>query len=126
MPVRRAEHGFQTCGLAVVSLGMAASAAQTPPPTVTPEMRGDIFMARKMYREAAEAYKEGPRDSAVLLNKIAIAYHQMNSSRWRSGITGSRSRRARAMPRRSIIWDRILRAKKLSARHWGIQEGHPH
>src|ERR1700722_11676119 len=25
---------------------------------VTPEMRGDIFMARKMFREAAEAFKE--------------------------------------------------------------------
>jgi Tfp pilus assembly protein PilF len=44
---------------------------------ITPEMRGDIFMAKKMYREAAEAYKEGPKDSAVLLNKTGIAYHQM-------------------------------------------------
>ena len=32
-----------------------------PPAVITPEMRGDIFMARKMYREAAEAYKEGPK-----------------------------------------------------------------
>jgi tetratricopeptide (TPR) repeat protein len=44
---------------------------------VTPEMRGDIFMARKMYREALETYKTGPMDSAVLCNKIGIAYHQM-------------------------------------------------
>jgi tetratricopeptide (TPR) repeat protein len=50
--------------------------AQKPKTAITPEMRGDIFMARKMYREAAETYKEGPK-SAVLLNKIAIAYHQM-------------------------------------------------
>ena len=54
-----------------------AAAAQKPKPIVTPEMRGDILMARKMYREAAEAYKEGPKDSAVLLNKTGIAYHQM-------------------------------------------------
>jgi tetratricopeptide (TPR) repeat protein len=47
-----------------------------PPVMVTAEMRGDIFMARKMYREAAAAYKEGPKDSAVLLNKTGIAYHQ--------------------------------------------------
>ena len=40
-------------------------------------MRGDIFMAEKMYREAVEAYKEGSHDSAVLLNKTGIAYHQM-------------------------------------------------
>ncbi len=48
-----------------------------PKPIVSPEMRGDILMARKMYREAAEAYKEGPKDSAILLNKTGIAYHQM-------------------------------------------------
>jgi len=35
------------------------------------------MMARKMYREAVEVYKEGPRDSAVIWNKIGIAYHQM-------------------------------------------------
>ena len=44
---------------------------------VTPEMRGDIFMARKMFREAVETYKEGPADSAVLMNKTGIGYHQM-------------------------------------------------
>ena len=56
----------------------AASPAQrTTAPNVTPEMRGDIFMARKMYREAVEAYREGPKNSAVLLNKTGIAYHQM-------------------------------------------------
>jgi tetratricopeptide (TPR) repeat protein len=55
---------------------------QTAPSTesarnVTPEMRGDIFMARKMYREALETYKTGPADSAVIANKIGIAYHQL-------------------------------------------------
>ncbi|HVO97700.1 MAG TPA: tetratricopeptide repeat protein [Bryobacteraceae bacterium] len=44
---------------------------------ITPEMRGDIFMARKMYREAIEMYKTGPLDSAVLANKIGIGYHQL-------------------------------------------------
>jgi tetratricopeptide (TPR) repeat protein len=41
------------------------------------EMRGDIFMARKMYREAVEAYKQAPQDSPVILNKIGIGYHQL-------------------------------------------------
>ncbi len=55
--------------------------AQTPPapaPTkdVGPEMRGDIQMARKMYREAIDSYKESP-ESPVILNKIGIGYHQM-------------------------------------------------
>ena len=44
---------------------------------VTPELRGDIFMARKMFREAVETYKQGPEDSAVIANKTGIAYHQM-------------------------------------------------
>lgn len=56
----------------------AADPAQAPPKEkVTPEVRGDIFMARKMYREAVDAYKEGPKSDAVLLNKTGIAYHQM-------------------------------------------------
>ncbi len=57
--------------------GQASAVQPSKPLTlVTPEMRGDICMARKMYREAAEAYKEGP-PSAVLLNKTGISYHQM-------------------------------------------------
>jgi tetratricopeptide (TPR) repeat protein len=43
------------------------------------EMRGDILMARKMYREAAEVYLEGPQDNHILANKLGIAYHQMLS-----------------------------------------------
>jgi len=48
-----------------------------PSPELTPERRGDILMARKMYREAVESYKQGPLDSPVIWNKIGIAYHQM-------------------------------------------------
>jgi len=48
-----------------------------PPEPLSPEKRGDILMARKMYREAAETYKEVKPDSAVMQNKIGIAYHQM-------------------------------------------------
>jgi tetratricopeptide (TPR) repeat protein len=44
---------------------------------LSPEKRGDILMARKMYREAAEIYKESAPDSAIIQNKIGIAYHQM-------------------------------------------------
>ncbi|MBZ5609088.1 MAG: tetratricopeptide repeat protein [Acidobacteriia bacterium] len=57
--------------------GQAPARPQNPQQAITPEVRGDILMARKMYREAAEAYKEGPKDSAVLLNKTGIAYHQL-------------------------------------------------
>jgi tetratricopeptide (TPR) repeat protein len=45
---------------------------------LTPEMRGDIMMARKMYREAADMYSAAGADkSAVLANKMGIAHHQM-------------------------------------------------
>jgi tetratricopeptide (TPR) repeat protein len=44
---------------------------------VTPELRGDIFMAKKQYREAIEAFKQGSPKDPVLWNKTGIAYHQM-------------------------------------------------
>ncbi|HTU45619.1 MAG TPA: tetratricopeptide repeat protein [Bryobacteraceae bacterium] len=45
-------------------------------PPITPELRGDIYMARKMYREAIDTYRESP-DSPVIANKIGIAFHQL-------------------------------------------------
>ena len=47
------------------------------PKTLTPEMRGDILMARKMYREAIDVYKPEALNSAVMANKTGIAYHQL-------------------------------------------------
>jgi tetratricopeptide (TPR) repeat protein len=81
--------------LAFALAGLGSASAQTPPgamrdgtkaqietPTqspvvLSPEARGDIFMARKMYREAIEAFAEGSKKDPVLLNKAGIAYHQM-------------------------------------------------
>src|SRR5271170_669074 len=66
------------------SSGFLADTGQTPPvaqkkPTtvLTPEMRGDIFMAEKRYREAADMYRENSKGSAVMLNKTGIAYHEI-------------------------------------------------
>ena len=56
--------------------GLAAPSSVKTENTVTPELRGDIFMARKMYREAIDAYKSAP-ETAVTVNKTGIAYHQM-------------------------------------------------
>lgn len=62
------------------------SAANVPPPAsvvpeprapLTPEQRGDIYMARKMYREAAEVYASIKPATHILLNKTGIAHHQM-------------------------------------------------
>jgi tetratricopeptide (TPR) repeat protein len=55
-----------------------AAPAEPPKPQLSPEMRGDIFMARKMYREAIDAFRAASRKDPVLLNKIGIAYHQMH------------------------------------------------
>src|ERR1017187_7065509 len=52
-------------------------AAVPAPPPLTPEARGDVFMPRKMYREAIESYQQAPQDSAIGWNKLGIAYHQM-------------------------------------------------
>lgn len=61
--------------LGIVLLGVAAFAQDKPALSI--ETRGDIFMARKMYREAIETFREGSPKDPVLLNKIGIAYHQM-------------------------------------------------
>ncbi len=58
---------------------VAQNAPDAAPParaTLSAQERGDIQMARKMYREAIDTYKEAP-ESAILMNKIGIAYHQL-------------------------------------------------
>ena len=52
-------------------------AESAPVRTLTAEERGDLLMARKMYREAVDSYQQGPKNSPVLRNKIGIAYHQI-------------------------------------------------
>ena len=63
-----------------------AAPVSAPKPDLTSEMRGDIMMARKMYREALDFYKPGSESNAVLANKVGIAYHQLldmnNAKRW--------------------------------------------
>jgi tetratricopeptide (TPR) repeat protein len=63
-------------GLKLPGRDTSAAAAQARP-NLSFEQRGDIFMARKMYREAVESYQQGPSNSAILANKIGIAYHQL-------------------------------------------------
>jgi tetratricopeptide (TPR) repeat protein len=51
----------------------------TPAPVrpLTSEERGDIMMARKMYREAIDTFLSEPTKTPILYNKIGIAYHQL-------------------------------------------------
>ncbi|BDC51488.1 hypothetical protein F183_A38040 [Bryobacterales bacterium F-183] len=44
---------------------------------ITPEVRADILMARKMFREAIDMYRQAPENNPVIQNKIGIAYHQL-------------------------------------------------
>jgi tetratricopeptide (TPR) repeat protein len=59
------------------AFAFAQGAAQAPNPPLSVETRGDIFMARKMYREAIDVFREDQSKNPVILNKIGIAYHQM-------------------------------------------------
>jgi Tfp pilus assembly protein PilF len=63
---------------AQAATGPAAPAAVDPSLAhLTPEQLGDTMMARQRYQAAIEAYKQGPKDSAVLWNKTGIAYQLM-------------------------------------------------
>jgi tetratricopeptide (TPR) repeat protein len=52
-------------------------AQSNPAPIISAEERGDLLMARKMYRDAIEAYTKGAKDNPVLWNKAGIAWHQL-------------------------------------------------
>jgi tetratricopeptide (TPR) repeat protein len=69
--------------VAVILLIGHANAQQV---TLTPQEHGDLYMARKMYREAIDEYRTGiqPKQTAgnkkinaILWDKIGIAYHQL-------------------------------------------------
>ena len=55
-----------------------SQAPAAPAREITLEERGDIYMARKMYREAVEAYLRTEPMTAVVLNKVGIAYQQQS------------------------------------------------
>jgi len=59
------------------SNAMLDSSRTPSPAALTAEQRGDILMARKMYREAIEVFSEGNPKDPVLRNKTGIAYHQL-------------------------------------------------
>lgn len=69
--------------LLLLLLAFQAPPAQSPRavaeknPNLTDEVRGDIMMARKMYRDAIDFYKPTSNKVAVMANKTGIAYHQL-------------------------------------------------
>src|SRR3984957_21306356 len=56
----------------------AAEVATTPQASVlSPELEGDLLMAHKIYAAALDPYQREPKRTAVLLNKIGVAYHHL-------------------------------------------------
>jgi len=70
-----ANAAFQAPVAAVVPQSPRAIAEKNT--TLTDEVRGDIMMARKMYRDAIDFYRPTADKSAVMANKTGIAYHQL-------------------------------------------------
>jgi tetratricopeptide (TPR) repeat protein len=58
------------------SLTTSSITPPPPKPTITPEEMGDLYMVRKMFREAVAEYKKAG-NTAPLLNKIGIAWHNL-------------------------------------------------
>lgn len=65
--------------VAIVIVSAQTPAATTATPALSAEERGDVYMARKMFREAIASYKNGPQDSPVIWNKIGIAWHHLGN-----------------------------------------------
>jgi tetratricopeptide (TPR) repeat protein len=66
----------------LLATAIASAQAPAPEPTfspLSPEQRGDLYMARKMFREAIGAYKAAPQNSPVTWNKIGIAWHNLGN-----------------------------------------------
>lgn len=65
------------------AFGIEATAQDKPAPrsnlemNLSPEQWGDLLMVHHQYLEAIDAYRKAPRDSAVVWNKLGIAYHHM-------------------------------------------------
>jgi tetratricopeptide (TPR) repeat protein len=88
---RRRSSGLVFCIVfALVVCGHTASAATpnpsasatdvaTPPATATisPEIEGDLLMVHRNYAAAIEAYERENQRTAVIWNKIGVAYHHM-------------------------------------------------
>ena len=63
-----------------------------------PEIEGDVLMVQGRYEGAIHAYQRESNRTAVLLNKIGLAYHHMFA--FNASITSKRWPSIRVFPRR--------------------------
>jgi tetratricopeptide (TPR) repeat protein len=73
---------FGTFGFGQQSPPSAQTVSLASPPRVdidslNPEMLGDLMMVHQRYLAAIEAYQRAPHDSAVIWNKLGIAYQHL-------------------------------------------------
>jgi tetratricopeptide (TPR) repeat protein len=72
---------FGTLGFGQESYPSAQAVSLTSPQltidSVSPETLGDLMMIHQRFLAAIEAYQRAPRDSAVVWNKLGIAYQHM-------------------------------------------------
>jgi tetratricopeptide (TPR) repeat protein len=61
----------------VLSSAQLPSSGPTAAVELTPEIRGDLAMAHQQYLQAIDAYSRAPNKTAVLWNKIGMAYHHL-------------------------------------------------
>lgn len=70
--------GLETPALAASQFPVSLPQPTQAGPQVLPaELRGDLAMARQQYVAAIQAYEEDPAASAVIFNKIGMAYHHL-------------------------------------------------
>src|SRR5271167_3685785 len=62
---------------AATEVGSAQPTEQHTQGPVSPELQGDLMAVRGRYLDAIESYRKAPQDSAVIANKIGVAYHHM-------------------------------------------------
>jgi tetratricopeptide (TPR) repeat protein len=67
----------QTCG-AEASLQTSTSLLTPEMVKLSPEARGDIYLARGEYEQAIEAYREAPR-TAEVWDKTGVAWHHLDA-----------------------------------------------
>jgi tetratricopeptide (TPR) repeat protein len=67
----------QTTTQAPAAIPPSAQPVAAPQTQPTPEQLGDALMTHQRYQAAIEAFKKTPLDSAVVWNKMGIAYQMM-------------------------------------------------
>jgi tetratricopeptide (TPR) repeat protein len=69
-----------TVGNPVFAQSLQVAAQPHPVSTaveLTPELRGDLAMAHQQYLQAIDAYNQVPDKTAVIWNKLGMAYHHL-------------------------------------------------